>query len=164
MENPSGLKVRFPDLVGYPLQSMVMVPPAESGINFPSTPYGTRPTSPSWTTFAVTLSGAWHILPWRLGYSWIYHKAKGDNKVESKLEVLVGLGVFVMFTLSLLHMLRFSNGFLTPPLWDLINFQIMLPFHIPILLSLIHIASKTSVNIFPSDEARQFDWSGLGHY
>ena len=34
---------------------------------------------------------------------------------------LGGPGIFVVSTLSIFHVTGFSNGLLTPPLWDLIN-------------------------------------------
>ena len=34
----------------------------------------------------------------------------------------MGLVVFVVSTLSLLYIIGFSNGVVTPPSWDLINF------------------------------------------
>ena len=72
--------------------------------------------------FCDSLSGAWPTLLWRREHSWNFRKAKGDKKVEIKLEGFLGLGVFVVSTLSLLHGIGFSNGLLNPPSGDLINF------------------------------------------
>ena len=69
----------------------------------------------------LQLSLGGELFFWRCGRSWNYHKAKGDNKVNNRLEGLVGLGVFVASTLSLWHAIVFSNVLVTPPSWELIN-------------------------------------------
>ena len=56
------------------------------------------------------------------GRRWIFRNAKGDKKVEINLEVLVGLGVFVVSTLSLFHVIGFLNSLLNLPSWYLIIF------------------------------------------
>ena len=53
----------------------------------------------------MNLSWVWPILPQRRGCSQVCRKAKGDNKVENKSEGLLGQGVSVVSTLSLLHVL-----------------------------------------------------------
>ena len=70
----------------------------------------------------MTLSCECPTLNRQYGISWPCLKAKGDNNVENKLEGLVGLVVFIVSTLSLWNVIEFSNGLLTFPSWDLINF------------------------------------------
>ena len=85
-------------------------------------PSGMCLTSSSQTTLSETLYGGWPTLPRRRGRNWHCRKAKGDNKVENKLEFLVGLGVSVASILSLWHLILFSNILVTPPSCYLINF------------------------------------------
>ena len=61
----------------------------------------------------VSIFRARYILLRRRGHSSLYHKAKGKNQVENKLESLVGQGVFVVSNFTLLHVLGFSNGSVT---------------------------------------------------
>ena len=79
-------------------------------------------TSTFRVTLDDTLSGLLSTLPRRSGRSWVCQEAKGNNKVESKLDGLLGLGVFVVSTLPLLYVIGFSNGLVIPPLSNLINF------------------------------------------
>ena len=67
----------------------------------------------------------------------------------------MGLVIFVVSTLPLLHVIWFSNGLSTPPLRNL-------TFYIPILLPLCHGASQISVKLPPTDEDQLFERSALG--
>ena len=122
MEIPTGSKVRYPDLVGSPSQATLLVPTSWFCPNFPPPPSILWLTSTSLSMLADTLSGGWPALPWRRGCSCNCHEAKGDNKVDNKLEVLVGLGIFVASTPSLWHVIRFSKGLVSTPSWNLIHF------------------------------------------
>ena len=83
----------------------------------------------------VCLSVVLPTLPGKHGCSWYFLNSKGDNKVEIKLEVLVGLVVFVVSTLSLLHVIVVLNSLVTPPSWYLIYFWNDEAFHLPIFLA-----------------------------
>ena len=99
MDVPPGSKLRHPELLGYNLQATLAVPPSGSCTKFPPPPYGKCLTSPSQSTLDVTLSEGWPNIPWQRGRSWNCRKTKGDNKVDNKLEGLVGLGVFLVHPL-----------------------------------------------------------------
>ena len=142
---PPGSKVRYPDLVGSPLSVTIVVNTLGYRPKFPPPTSGNCLTSPSWSTLDDNLYGALTTIPWRRGCSWHCHEAKGDKKVEIKLEILVGLGVFVVSTPSLLHVIGFSNGLLTPTLWDLIN--------------ILDDYSFLYTNFFPSEQRRIIKFS-----
>ena len=81
VENPPGSKVRYPDLVGSPLRTILAVHPSESGLIFPSLPSGACPNYPFQAKLDMTFSGLSPIIHRWCGCSWQYRKAKGDNKV-----------------------------------------------------------------------------------
>ena len=112
---PHGSNLRYHAFVGSSSRDTLAVPPSWSCPKFLTPHYGTCLTYPSRSTLAVTLSGVLLTLPWRRGRSCNYCKAKGDNKVEIKLEGLVGLGVFFMSILSSLHVIWSSNGLFNSP-------------------------------------------------
>ena len=58
-----------------------------------------------------------------MGAAIFFRKTKINNKVVSKVDVLVVLGVFIVFTLWLLRVLEDLNSLITPPLLDIINFR-----------------------------------------
>ena len=72
------------------------------------------------------------------------------------------MGIFVASTLSLWYVIIFSNSFVNPPLWGLINFLDYGSIYPPILLPLRNVASQTSVKISPPEEAQKFEQSYLG--
>ena len=68
----------------------------------------------------MNIYGARPTVPWQRGHSWHYRKAKGDKRVENKLEGLVGLVICFNSNLSSSHVILFLNGLLNPNLWDII--------------------------------------------
>ena len=116
-----GSNVRYHDLMGYPPRATLALLPLGYCPKFPPTPSDTCLTYPSRSTHAVTLSGGWPTIPWRRGRSRHFLEAKGNNKLDNKLEFLVVLGAFFSSTLSLWHVIIFSNYLVTLPAWDLIN-------------------------------------------
>ena len=119
---PPGSKLIYSELVVSLLRGTLAVPPSKSCPKFPPPLSGKFLTYPSRATLSVTLSCECPTLNRQYEISWPCLKAKGDNNVENKLEGLVGLIIFIMSTLSLLHVIEFSNFLLTSPSWDLINF------------------------------------------
>ena len=99
MDIPPGSNVRYPDLVASSLQAPLAVTPSGYYPKLPAPPSGAWRASPLQATFSVTFYG---VRPsfylWR-DCSCPSHEAKGNNKVELKLEVLVDLGVFLVSTL-----------------------------------------------------------------
>ena len=162
VDRKTGSKVIFPDVVGFSSVSTLTVPHYESCSKFLPPPSRKCPTSPSWSMLAVSLSEAWPTLHHQLGHGWLCLEAKGDNKLESKLEGLVILSVFVVAILSLLHVLGFSNDLVTPSLCDLLNLRNYASFTYPDLTSSLRHIIKTSVNISPPEEAWQFFVVWLG--
>ena len=118
-----GSKLRYPDLVVSHFRATLAVHSLVSCPKFPPPTSGTCLTSPLRVILASTLYGGWPTLFWKLGRSWNFCKSKGNNKVENKLEGLVGLVLFVVFTLSSSPVIWFLNGLVTPPSWDPINFM-----------------------------------------
>ena len=102
---PTVSKVRYPDLVVSTLRATLAVTPSVSYPKFLPPTSGTCLTYTSQTTLAATISGAWPTLPWRCGWSMNWREAKGDKKVEIKLEDLVGLSVFVVYNLLSSHVI-----------------------------------------------------------
>ena len=123
--------------------------------------YRMYPNSTLLNTLAVNFYGEWPTLPQRCGRSCLCRKANGNKKVESKVEGLVGLGIFVASALSLLYVLRFQIVLQPLPRGTLPIFEMILPFHLPILLPLRHRASQTSVKLWPPEEAWLFQRSDL---
>ena len=76
----------------------------------------------------------------------------------------MGLGVFVVSTLLLLHVIRFSNGLLTPPSLELINFLYDDSFLSPIFLPLHNGSSQNSEKLSPPEEDQRFEQSALDTY
>ena len=74
------------------------------------------------------------------------------------------MGVFVMSTLSSLHVILFLNDLVTPTLWDLINFWMMIPFYLPISLPLYNESPQNSVELSLSEEAQRFERYALVPY
>ena len=114
--------VSYPDWVGSPLQYTIALPPSRYCPKFLTPTSGTCMTSPSRSTLAATLYGAWTTLPWLCGHIWHWRKARCDNKVQVTLEGSLGLGFFVVSTLSSSHVIWFLNGLLKPSSWDFTNF------------------------------------------
>ena len=97
---PPGLKVIFPDLVGSTSWATLAFPFSGSCSKFLPHTSGKCPNSPSQDPIYVSLSIAKPTLPRRSGCSWNCHEDKGNNKIESKSEGLVTLGVFVVSKLT----------------------------------------------------------------
>ena len=72
--------------------------------------------------FCYSLLGINPLSLCRRIHSWQFRKSEGNNKVEIKLECLVGLGVFFVSTIPMWNVIGFSNGLVTLSSWDLINF------------------------------------------
>ena len=122
VEIPRVSKVRYPDLVVTPSWATHAIPTSGSCSKFSPHPLGTCITSPSRAMISSTLSGGLPNLSQQRGHIFQRCDEKGNNKVENKLEGLVGLGIFVLFTLSSSHVIGFSNGLVTHSSWGLINF------------------------------------------
>ena len=89
---PPDSNLRYPDLVDSSSWTTFVVPPSGSCPKFLTLSSWSCLTSPSRSNFATTFSGVWPTLPWQHCHSWHCREAKGDNKVEIKLESLVELG------------------------------------------------------------------------
>ena len=87
------------------LRSTLALPTLGSCSKFPSRPSGTCLNSPLRAMLAATLSVGWPTIPRRHGRSLKCREVKGNKKEENKLEGLVGLGIFVLFTLSSSHVI-----------------------------------------------------------
>ena len=74
---------------------MLAVNPVGYHVRFIPPTSGTCPTSTLQYTISAPLSRGRPTLPWRRGHSPLCREAKGNNKVESKVEGLVGLSVFL---------------------------------------------------------------------
>ena len=120
--NLAWVHLKYPNLVVSPFQDTCTVPTSVFCPKFLPPSSGTCLTSPSQSMLVKTIFGGWPTFPQRRGRSWKCREAKCDNKLENKLEGLVGLGVLFLFTLSASHKIWFLDGLVTPPLWDLINF------------------------------------------
>ena len=93
-----GSKVRYPNVVVSPLQSTLVVSPAGSCAKF--SPYFsvTCPNYSLLSTLDVPLSVAGPNVPWWTGCIQLCRKAKGNNEVEIKVEGLVEVVIFVIFS------------------------------------------------------------------
>ena len=132
-------KVRYPNLVGSPSRSTLEVPPSEYCSKFLPPPSGTWPTFPSRDTLDVTLSADWPTIPQCSGFSCLFHIINCDNTLESKSEGLVGLGVFLCLTSHYCIYLGFQTVWKPLSHGTLSIFEIMIPFHLPILITIHHI-------------------------
>ena len=144
------------------LRTTRVVTPSGYCTNFLPPPSGKFSTSPLQATISVTLSGAWPTIPWRSWSSCLYREAKSNNKVEIKLKVLVGLGIFLCLPWHFFMFWGYQTVQWDLPCGALSIFEMVFPFHLLIFLPLCHKASQTSVKLFFPEEARRFDQSGLG--
>ena len=138
VDSPPQSKGRYPDFVGSPLQATLAVPSSGSCFQFLTPISGTYPNYTLLNTLAVNFYGEWPTLPQRCGRSCLCRKANGKKKVESKVEGLVGLGIFFASALSLLNMRGFQIVLQPLPRGALPIFEMILPFHLPILLPMRH--------------------------
>ena len=74
----------------------------------------------------------------------------------------MGLGVFVVYTLSFLHVIGLKNCLLTPPSWDLTNILNDDSFLSPNFASSATRSIKKFSEPPPPEEAQQFERSDLG--
>ena len=74
----------------------------------------------------------------------------------------MGVGVFVVSALSLLRVIGFSNGLLSPPLLDFINFLNDYSFPSPNFASSAPRSITNFSENLPPEEYKLFEWSTLG--